>query len=78
MNKITEDIMISEEIIKMRVDEWHPQDGDTGYSWLQFPPQEQQPTSIQEQNTTERILEHEGEPEALTTSETKKKTVFKG
>ena len=57
--------MISEELIGMRVNEWHHQDGDTDYSWLHFPSQEQQLTSIEGQDTTERILEHENEADTL-------------
>ena len=42
----------------------HHQDGDTDYSWHCFPVKEEQFIAIQEQDTTERILEHGGETKA--------------
>ena len=39
----------------------HHQDGDTDYSWHCFPVKEEQFIAIQEQDTTERILEHRKE-----------------
>ena len=42
----------------------HHQDGDTDYSWHCFPVKEEQFIAIQEQDTTERTLEYEGEAEA--------------
>lgn len=42
------------------------QDQDLDYFWLHLPSWEQQLITIQEQDTTERILEHRGEAEAPT------------
>ena len=42
----------------------HHQDGDTDYSWHCFPLKEEQLLTIQEQDTTERILEHGRETKA--------------
>lgn len=43
--------------------EWHPQDGDTGCSRLLSP--SQQLTTIQEQDTTETILQQKGKVETV-------------
>lgn len=42
------------------------QDQDLDYFWLHLPSWEEQLITIQEQDTTERILEHRGEAEAPT------------
>lgn len=39
----------------------HHQDGDKDYSWHCFSLKEEQLITIQEQDTTERILQHGGE-----------------
>lgn len=52
--------------------EWHHQDDDRGCSWHCSPLDEEKLTTIQEQDTTWRILEYRGEAEAyFCTKETK-------
>ena len=52
--------------------EWRHQDGNICPSWLHSPSQEELLTTVQEQDTTERVLEQGSEAESpLCTSETK-------
>ena len=58
--------------------EWHQQNGDVGHSWLCSPSQEEQLTSIHEQDTTEQILEHEGKVETPPAPQTPRQMALEG